>query len=367
MVSSDGTVVEYNEWVGGEAVGRDARSPCGGTRQGRGPMSATAQLEGFLVRAQLAEPGAPQRWSPLAGGASSDIWRVEVGTRSVCVKRALPQLKAAAIGHVPVTRNASEWAWLRFAHALMPQAVPEPLAHDEAAGAFAMGFLDPAHHPCWKQQLLAGEVDARTAAAVGRTLGALHDASAYRPDLARSFDSGQNFQALRLEPYLLTAAQHHRSVKHALVELVKRTASRRQALVHGDVCPENILVGPHGPVFLDAECAWYGDPAFDLAFCLNHLLLKRMARPESAKALAQSFQALVEGYFSVASFEDRAASESRAAHLLPALLLARVDGKAPVEYVTEEVHRDTIRAAALAWIRQPPPLLADIARPWFRC
>ena len=58
---------------------------------------------------------------------------------------------------------------------------------------------------------------------------------------------------------------------HALVETTRTT---KRALVHGDVSPKNILAGPHGPVFLDAECAWWGDPAFDLAFCLNHLLLK---------------------------------------------------------------------------------------------
>jgi hypothetical protein len=27
---------------------------------------------------------------------------------------------------------------------------------------------------------------------------------------------------------------------------------------HGDVSPKNILVGPQGPVFTDAECAWFG-------------------------------------------------------------------------------------------------------------
>src|SRR3546814_18931747 len=53
-----------------------------------------------------------------------------------------------------------------------------------------------------------------------------------------------------------------------------RSASRKSALVHGDVSPKNILVSASGPVFLDAECAVYGDPAFDLAFCTTHLLLK---------------------------------------------------------------------------------------------
>ncbi len=52
------------------------------------------------------------------------------------------------------------------------------------------------------------------------------------------------------------------------------TLAAKIALVHGDVSPKKVPAGPRGPVFLDAECAWYGDPAFDLAFCLNHLLLK---------------------------------------------------------------------------------------------
>lgn len=361
MVSSDGAVGAHNELLRTGAAGAGSRT-----------MNAIPELEDFLVRHRLAAAGAPLRWSPLSGGAHPDIWRVDTGAASLCVKRARAQPKPAGERHAPLARAAQEcpaheWAWLQFAHALVPQAVPEPLVHDEAAGLIAMRFPGPAQDVDWKRQLLAGQADARTAAAVGRTLGTLHDASAYRPDLARTFACGQNAHALWLEPWLSAAAQQHRSVSQELAELVKRTVSRRQALVHGELCPGTIHVGPHGPVFLHAGRAWYGDPAFDLAFCLSHLLLKRIARPDCAKALAQSFQALVEGYFSAASFEDRAASESRAAHLLPALMLACVDGKAPVDYVTEEADREAIRSSALAWIRQPPPRLADVARPWFRC
>ena len=106
--------------------------------------------------------------------------------------------------------------------------------------------------------------------------------------------------------------------------------------MHGDVSPKNILVGPKGPVLLDAECAWYGDPAFDIAFCLNHLLLKRLPRPERARELRVAFLAFVDAYFGAVSFEPRDGLEARAAQLLPALFLARVDGKSPVEYLTQE-------------------------------
>ncbi|MGH8726236.1 MAG: phosphotransferase family protein, partial [Burkholderiales bacterium] len=107
----------------------------------------------------------------------------------------------------------------------------------------------------------------------------------------------------------------------------------KQCLVHGDVSPKNILVGSRGPVFLDAECAWYGDPAFDLAFCLNHLLLKCLWVPRARDAFLECFSALSGAYLQGVSFKG---VEERTASLLPALLLARVDGKSPVEYLTEE-------------------------------
>lgn len=327
---------------------------------------AEPALDDFLTRHRLAEAGESRRWTPLTGGVSSDIWRVDLGSgRTLCVKRALARLKVAAEWKAPVSRNAFEWAWIRFASEVLPEAVPLPLAHDEAAGLFAMGFLDPAEHPVWKQQLLAGQVDAGTASAVGHALAALHGASAHRADLAAAFDTGENFHALRLEPYLLATGRRHPDVAHVLADLARRTAGRHTALVHGDVSPKNILVGPKGPVLLDAECAWYGDPAFDLAFCLNHLLLKRLARPESSRALHTAFGALVDAYFGTASFEPRHRLEARAAQLLPALLLARVDGKSPVEYLNEEPAKAQVRRFALQRIAGPGSSLRQIATDWF--
>lgn len=324
-----------------------------------------AALDNFLTHSGLAPAGSTRRWTPLTGGVSSDIWRVDIEPGpTLCVKRALAQLKVAAEWKAPVSRNAFEWAWICFANQIMPDAVPQPLAHDKAAGLFAMSFLDPASHPVWKQQLLDGHVDADTAAAVGRTLGILHQASAQRPDLAQAFDTGDSFHALRLEPYLLATGRRHPQLAHRLAALTEQTAARRTALVHGDVSPKNILVGPKGPVLLDAECAWYGDPAFDIAFCLNHLLLKRVPRPECAQQLQTSFTAFVDAYFDEVSFEARESLERRAAELLPALFLARVDGKSPVEYITLENDRQNVRDFAVPLVIKPPSSLRQIASAW---
>jgi aminoglycoside phosphotransferase (APT) family kinase protein len=134
--------------------------------------------------------------------------------------------------------------------------------------------------------------------------------------------------------------------------------------VHGDVSPKNILCGPDGPVFLDAECAWWGDPAFDLAFCLNHLLLKCLWVPSARAGLMACFDAMATTYLRHVTWEAAATLEARAAQLLPGLLLARVDGKSPVEYITTETARDTVRSVASFLLLNPPDRLADVALAW---
>jgi aminoglycoside phosphotransferase (APT) family kinase protein len=137
-------------------------------------------------------------------------------------------------------------------------------------------------------------------------------------------------------------------------------------LVHGDVSPKNVLIGPRGPVLLDAECAWYGDPAFDVAFCLNHLLLKSAWRPASIARLMESFDEFTTAYFAHVEWEDRAALDARASALLPALLLARMSGKSPVEYIGELHRAADLKAFAKHWLRAPASQLAELGAAWTR-
>lgn len=332
-------------------------------------MSPTAQgqdsaLSDFLFAHKLAHPGETARWTPLTGGVSSDLWRVDLPGRSLCVKRALARLRVAADWEAPVSRNAYEWAWMRFASRHRPDSVPELLAHDPDAGLFAMAYLPAERYPMWKSQLLAGEVEVRTAAALGEVLGTLHAASAGDASLASEFATDDNFHALRIEPYLLATAAAHPGLADILHGLADRTAGTRLALVHGDVSPKNILVGPSGPVLLDAECAWYGDPAFDLAFCVNHLLLKSLVVSGRRAELLRSARVLAEEYVRRVDWEPRPALETRAATLLPALLLARVDGKSPVEYLTDDRDRLFVRTVASALLRAPASSVDGVLDAW---
>jgi len=319
----------------------------------------------FLRAAALIAPQAQPRAVPLAGGVSSDIWRVELDAGPICVKRALPRLRVAQIWEAPIERNLYERRWMQTANRIVPGIAPRVLAYDEG-GMFAMEFLDPARYPVWKAELHAGRAEPHFARQVGARLAQVHAATADDAAVAAQFATDASFRAIRLEPYLLATAKRHADLAGQLEALTVRTAGTRRVLVHGDVSPKNILVGPQGPVLLDAECAWYGDPAFDLAFCLNHLLLKCLWTPSAAARFLECFDALGQSYLEGVRWEPRAGLEARAASLLPGLLLARVDGKSPVEYLTGEAERARVRRVARALLAQPPGDLAAVRNAWAR-
>ncbi len=327
----------------------------------------------FLARAGLVPPGSVARFEPLGGGVSSDIWLVRAGSSQYCVKRALDRLRVAAEWRAPQSRNVIEVQWLTQVGRFNADLVPAVLASDAALAAFAMEFLAPDGHELWKAQLARGCVIPETAAAVGRHLAFIHSAFAASPTAPAEFSTDASFHALRIEPYLLATARAHPDLAPVLESLAERTARTKRTVVHGDISPKNILIrvprpsgvtAKAGPVFLDAECAWFGDPAFDLAFCLNHLLLKTLWVRGAERELLTCFDALTEAYLIGVDWEPRSALEARAAQLLPALFLARIDGKSPVEYLTDDASKQTVRRAARSMLLQPTDKLREVRRTW---
>jgi aminoglycoside phosphotransferase (APT) family kinase protein len=302
----------------------------------------------------------------LTGGVSSDIWRIDSPTGPICVKRALAKLRVAADWQAPVERNLYEARWMRRADAAVPGSAPTLLGLDEQGGALAMAFLPPDQYPLWKAQLRDGRADPMFSAQVATTLVRIHAATAADPAIAAAFPTDAIFYDIRLEPYLVATARAHPDLAPQLNALVATTQANKRALVHGDVSPKNILCGPDGPVFLDAECAWWGDPAFDIAFCLNHLLLKCLWTPSARDGFLACFDAMTAAYRAGIAWEPPADTERRAAHLLPGLFLARVDGKSPVEYITAEPDKDRVRRVARALLSDPPDTLDAIRRAWIQ-
>lgn len=318
------------------------------------PDSWEALLPPMFASAGITVTG-PFGIHPLAGGVSSDIVRVTLPDgRAFCAKRALGQLKVAAVWEAPLERNHYEVAWLRRANAIVPGAAPRVIAEDREHGIALLEYLAPEDFALWKAELLAGRSDPDVPTRVAEALGRIHAATLHDASAAAEFPTDHLIDALRFDPYLRHLAGRYPELAPHILATMESCRHTHIALVHGDVSPKNILVSRRDghPVLLDAECAWYGDPAFDAAFCLNHLVLKSIHLPRLAAALlgqADGFLRTWLGHFPEAL---QAGIEARVAALLPCLMLARVDGKSPVEYL-DEAARQSVREAAIPLIHTP--------------
>jgi fructosamine-3-kinase len=301
----------------------------------------------------------------LAGGVSAETWCIKTDSRILVVKRALEQLKVAADWHADPARINSEVAWLRFVDSFMPGAVPKILAHAPQLYCFSMGYLD---YPLWKTELLEGTVDLAFTATVARQLATIHGTSTQQPKVAEQFHNDASFMDLRVEPYFLTTARKNPEIAKIITTLGHSLLENKTALMQGDISPKNILKGPNGAVFLDAETACFGDPAFDMAFCLTHLMLKALLHAESNAGDADRFTAaarlMLDEYLSGVDWEPPANITPRISKLLLVIMLARVDGKSPVNYLDNHQQLQVRSFCSQALLNQADDLDV-ITRDWF--
>ncbi|HWF00012.1 MAG TPA: aminoglycoside phosphotransferase family protein [Caulobacteraceae bacterium] len=320
-----------------------------------------------LRRLGLVAAGETPLLQPLAGGVSADVFLTTLRDgRRMAVKRSIPRLRVQAEWLASPERMTSEVRWLRFVHHLDPDRAPAVIADDPVGHVVVMAWLDPDDHPVWKDELAAGRVSTAFAAAVGTAFGQIHRSTAGDAAVAAAFPDRSAFFDLRISPFLLWPAERAPRVSERLRELAARLETARIALTHGDMSPKNILVGPHGPVFLDAETCVFGDPAFDLAFCLTHLLLKTVWLKPHREALDRAFDALLEAYAVLVDWERVEVLRRRAGGLISALLLARVEGKSPAPYLVEAQDRGFVADAAVDLLGRGDIDPADLAQHWRR-
>lgn len=317
----------------------------------------------LLLQAGLADSHEDPVIEPLTGGVSSGIFKVAVRSGTYCVKQALPKLKVEKDWAVPTDRVFSEIAWLQEAAGIVPGHVPHVLAVSEPDGAFVMQFLDEKINLNWKTLLMQGVAEEGSGRKVASVVGRLHEATASDSAVRARFRNSSNFYLLRLEPYLLEAASHNADLSGELVGLVHSLQHHPLVLVHGDVSPKNIFIGANGAVLLDAECACIGDPAFDVAFLLNHLLLKALYKPGCRLGYLGLIHEVFDEYMAHVTWESRSGLEARIAGLLPGLMLARIDGKSPVEYLSA-AQRSVVRTFGRQLLLQERHRLSRIIDAW---
>jgi len=325
-------------------------------RLGRLDTSSMKLIDERTARDYLVEQGLIERDElvqvrELSGGVSNIVLYVRraEGQSDFVIKQAREKLRVQADWRCGVERVLREVDVLRVCERLLPPqrsagdvaTVPRILQVDAENYLFAMTAAPP--HTTWKQQLLEGRVDQQIGAACGDLLAQLHRATWQGAGLPESLHDRQFFEDLRVDPYYRQIARVHRDLEPVVRRLIDSVYANRLSLVHGDFSPKNLLVHETGLMLVDFEVGHFGDPAFDIGFFLTHLALKALHRAEQCEEYLKLIAAFVSTYFAqladVAGAPPLRDLSGRARRNFAACLLARVDGKSPVEYLDESARR----------------------------
>ena len=304
--------------------------------------------------------------TPLSGGVSCDVVKVTTPDRIMVVKRALKKLRVQDDWFADPSRNQYEHRYMTVVGEFLPDSVPKVIHTNDESGYFCMQWLGDDWNN-WKDLMLAGDADPAIAAKVGTILGRIHRETFANHGLKSAFDNTRNFHDLRLDPYLLTTGRRHPDMEDAFREETNRIRTTRECLVHGDYSPKNILVRDGQAVILDCEVAWFGDPCFDLAFLLNHLHLKSLFHAPGNRGFAALPESAVDAYFRERRLTGAVRDEfdHRTARLLLMLMLARIDGKSPAEYLVGNSEKQNfVRSFVRNRLPSASLTLEDLGRQW---
>lgn len=342
-----------------------------------------ADLLNYLRSGGHIEHNEEPQMQPLAGGVSNRTVLVtraaENGSNAEAwvIKQALSKLRVATDWFSSPERVHREALGLQWINQLAPKSTPTLLFEDHEHHLIGMTAI-PQPHENWKTMLLAGDLQLDHVDQFARLLATLHsDSYAQQTELATIFADRSFFESLRLAPYYRFAAEQVPKAAPFLHKLIEQTRARSITLVHGDYSPKNILVHNSKLILLDHEVIHFGDPAFDLGFSLTHLLAKANHNLDPLSDLSPRFEAAAQQYWqtytqmllakesgrksggnAVDLYRHAEIGSFAVSHTL-ACLLARIDGRSPLEYLSADA-RTRQRNAVLSLIVDLPTSIEEL-------
>jgi fructosamine-3-kinase len=319
-----------------------------------GSLLQASEVPGYLEARGLLPPGSSAVVSSLGGGVSNAVFAVRSPHANLVLKQALPQLRVADTWEADPSRALREAQALRLLHGLTPDTVPECLDADDERFVLVMPHA-PQDWVDWKSQLLDGDGLANTPSRLGRLLATWQVAT--RSGVDGLLQDRTAFEQLRVDPYYRTVMSRRPDLTEPIGLHMDGMLATQTCLVHGDFSPKNVLTGPGGMWVIDMEVAHVGDPAFDVAFLVSHLILKSIRRPSATAGYRAAVECFISSYRTHAA--EHAPPLTRVSAHVGCLLLARVIGKSPVEYLDASQQHQAV-GIGQALVRQPPSHVAGL-------
>lgn len=303
------------------------------------------------------------KFKKITDGVSSDIWHVKTLDKEYCIKRALRKLTVKEDWFAPIERNNFEANYFKYSKIIIPESFPKILGHDSKNYILAMEWFDNNKYIVWKKKLLNKSISIKDGKRIGKLLGTVHKYYYKKKKFRSIFLNDKTFYDIRIEPYLVFTSKFYPELSRYYKSTINFLKKNQTTVIHGDFSPKNILLGKNYPIILDAETACWGNPIFDLAFFNNHIILKSILNPDIYKGYIKLSKSFLNAYLYYFSFVNNKTYIKEFVKLQALLILARVDGKSPVEYFTDQ-HKIKARMLATNIILKKKLTLESLFQTW---
>jgi 5-methylthioribose kinase len=275
------------------------------------PASLLALLADLKdVRALLGDPTEQWQIREVGDGNLNLVFIVEGPNGSVCVKQALPYVRAAGPSWpMSPERAFFENSYYRAVAPYVGALIPQIYHYDSELYCTVMERLAP--HIILRQGLIAGRRYDNLAADIG---GYIARACFFTSDFARPFERKMDGIALfaankplvRIsvdlifaDPYFVSPRNRHTTpqldemvsklrcdgpLKVAAARFGQKFICEAQALIHGDLHSGSVMVTENDSRVIDPEFAFYGPIGFDLGAFFGNLLLNWYSQPGHSTA-----------------------------------------------------------------------------------
>lgn len=293
----------------------------------------------------------------LEGGVSSDVFKVKTKKKLYCIKRSLPKLRVKKEWLADTKRIKFEYLWLKHCKKIIPNSIPNVYKFSSKNHYLILEYLNENKYKNLKEEFLRKKIDYKIIIKISKDLFKIHKNSTSKNIKKKFSDNSKNFYDLRLDAYFNEVARVHPKLNVKIKKITNNYKINSSTLIHGDFSPKNMLVYNKTIKYIDAETCNYGDPAFDLVYFANHLLIKSIHIPQKKHHFINSYKIFFDTYLGSLELSKRNIFFERCVEMIPIMLLARVDGKSPVEYITKENKKNKIRLLAFKLIENSPKSL----------
>ena len=283
----------------------------------------------YLIEKKIISASDQAEVEVLTGGVSNVVLAITTKNQKMVLKQALAELMVAQKWEADQRRAIVEANAIALFHKLSPDQVPNLVFLDPERFILILDRV-PVGSTVWKSDLLDGVINPDIAEVLGRTLAQWHNFGEKDKEARMQFMEDSLFEQLRIDPFYRFVAAKNEALKPVITKLINELEGDKTTIVHGDFSPKNIMVGMGDQVYiLDFEVTHVGNPVFDLAFLLAHLLCKkfRTDEPLEEKLLGASAERFINAYEVI-----RPIDSSLSLHTA-LIALARVEGKSPVNYL----------------------------------